>query len=115
MGFDTHMILEAVPAPHSKRPDSHLGINRTPRHYAEALVSYQRPEGLKAFGWDVREPKAEEDYVVTAVRLPGENGTQRHTASPRSQARGPGAAVSQSMNAAGTPDRKTVFHGKSSL
>jgi hypothetical protein len=78
-------------------------------------VSYQRPEGLKAFGWDVREPKAEEDYVVTAVRLPGENGTQRHTASPRSQARGPGAAVSQSMNAAGTPDRKTVFHGKSSL
>ena len=41
MGFDTHMILEAVPAPHSKRPDSHLGINRTPRHYAEALEHSQ--------------------------------------------------------------------------
>jgi hypothetical protein len=38
MGFDTHMILEAVPAPHSKRSDSHLGINRAPRHYAEALA-----------------------------------------------------------------------------
>lgn len=43
------------------------------------------------------------------------NGTQRHAANPRSQARGPGAAVSQSMNATGTPARKTVFHGKSSF
>ena len=42
-------------------------------------------------------------------------GTQRQATRPRSQVRGPGAAVSQSMNATGTPDRKTVFCGKSSL
>jgi len=38
MGFDTHMILEAVPAPHSNRSDAHPDINRTPRHYAGALL-----------------------------------------------------------------------------
>jgi len=37
MGFDTHMILEAVPAPHSKPPDGHQGIKRTSRHDAGAL------------------------------------------------------------------------------
>jgi len=45
MGFDTHMILEAVPAPHSKRSDSHLGINRAPRHYAEALMAGAQAHG----------------------------------------------------------------------
>ncbi len=44
-----------------------------------------------------------------------QNGTQRHATAPRSQARGPGAAVSQSIKATGTPDRNTVFCGKSSL
>jgi hypothetical protein len=29
MGFDTHMILEGVPAPRSKPPNAHQGINRT--------------------------------------------------------------------------------------
>jgi hypothetical protein len=40
MGFDTHMILEAVPAPHSKRLDGHQGINRTP------LCRALEPEGI---------------------------------------------------------------------
>jgi hypothetical protein len=38
IGFDTHMILEAVPARHSKHQNGHQGINRTSRHYAEALI-----------------------------------------------------------------------------
>jgi hypothetical protein len=46
MGFDTHMILEAVPAPHSNRSDGHQGINWAPRHYAEALE--QEARDLKA-------------------------------------------------------------------
>jgi hypothetical protein len=36
-GFDTHMILEAVPAQLSERPNGHQAINQTSRHYAEAL------------------------------------------------------------------------------
>src|SRR5262245_57641499 len=36
-GFDTHMILEAVPAQPSKHPNGHQVINRTSRHYAGAL------------------------------------------------------------------------------
>jgi hypothetical protein len=36
-GFDTHMILEAVPAQPSERPNGHQVINQTSRHYAEAL------------------------------------------------------------------------------
>jgi hypothetical protein len=36
-GFDTHMILEAVPAQPSERPNGHQAINQTSRHYAEAL------------------------------------------------------------------------------
>jgi hypothetical protein len=46
MGLDIHMILEAVPAPHSKQSDGHQGINQTSRHYAEALVSALPLEGL---------------------------------------------------------------------
>ena len=38
IGFDTHMILEAVPARHSKRRNGHHAINQTSRHYAEALA-----------------------------------------------------------------------------
>src|ERR1022692_2505377 len=37
MGFDTHMILETVPVLPSTRQNAHQAINRTPRHYAEAL------------------------------------------------------------------------------
>jgi hypothetical protein len=37
IGFDTHMILEAVPAQTPKRLIGHQAINRTSRHYAEAL------------------------------------------------------------------------------
>ena len=37
MGFDTHVILEAVPARPSERPNGHQAVNRTSRHYAEAL------------------------------------------------------------------------------
>jgi hypothetical protein len=36
-GFDTHMILEAVPAQPSERPNGHQVINQTSHHYAEAL------------------------------------------------------------------------------
>jgi hypothetical protein len=36
-GFDTHMILETVPAPRSTRWNGHHAINRTSRHYAGAL------------------------------------------------------------------------------
>ena len=36
-GFDTHMILEAVPAQPSERSNGHQAINPTSRHYAEAL------------------------------------------------------------------------------
>jgi len=36
-GFDTHMILEAVPARPSEHPNGHQAINQTSRHYAEAL------------------------------------------------------------------------------
>src|SRR5215468_5605782 len=36
-GFDTHMILEAVPAQPSERSNGHQAINQTSRHYAEAL------------------------------------------------------------------------------
>jgi hypothetical protein len=39
MGFDTHMILEAVPASHSPRRTAHRAINRSLRHYAEAVLS----------------------------------------------------------------------------
>jgi hypothetical protein len=38
-GFDTHMILEAVPARPSERPNGHQAINRTSRHYAGALTT----------------------------------------------------------------------------
>ena len=37
MGFDTHMILEAVPVLLPKRQNVHQVINRTSRHYAGAL------------------------------------------------------------------------------
>ena len=37
IGFDTHMILEAVPAYPSKHRNGQQAINRTPRHYAGAL------------------------------------------------------------------------------
>ena len=37
-GFDTHMILEAVPAQPSERPNGHQAINQASRHYAEALT-----------------------------------------------------------------------------
>jgi queuine/archaeosine tRNA-ribosyltransferase len=39
MGFDTHMILETVPVLPSTRQNAHQAINRTPRHYAEALAA----------------------------------------------------------------------------
>jgi len=39
MGFETHMILEAVPARHSEHHNGHQAINRTSRHYAGALLS----------------------------------------------------------------------------
>jgi len=35
-------------------------------------VSHQRPERCEALGRDVREPEAEEDHLVAAVRGPGE-------------------------------------------
>jgi len=38
IGFDTHMILEAVPARPPEHRNGHQAINRTSRHYAEALV-----------------------------------------------------------------------------
>ncbi len=38
MGFDTHMILGTVPAPPPIRQNAHQAINRTSRHYAEALA-----------------------------------------------------------------------------
>lgn len=38
IGFDTHMILEAVPAHTSKHRNGQQAINRTSRHYAEALT-----------------------------------------------------------------------------
>jgi hypothetical protein len=44
MGLDTHMILEVVPALRLNRPNGHRGINRTPRHYAEALGTSLPPE-----------------------------------------------------------------------
>jgi hypothetical protein len=47
-GFDTHMILEAVPAQPSERPNGHQVINQTSRHYAEALSSTQS----EPFGYD---------------------------------------------------------------
>jgi len=37
MGFDTHTILEAVPAHPSKHRNGLQAINRTSRHYAGAL------------------------------------------------------------------------------
>ena len=37
IGFDTHMILEAVPAYPSKHRNGQQAINRTSRHYAGAL------------------------------------------------------------------------------
>ena len=37
IGFDTHMILEAVPAHPSEPPNGHQVINRTSRHHAEVL------------------------------------------------------------------------------
>ena len=39
MGLDTHMILETVPVPCSPRRTAHHCINRSSRHYAEALPS----------------------------------------------------------------------------
>ncbi len=39
MGLDTHMILETVPVPRSPRRTAHRVINRSSRHYAEALAS----------------------------------------------------------------------------
>jgi hypothetical protein len=36
-GFDTHMILEAVPARYSKHKNGHHDSNRTSGHYAETL------------------------------------------------------------------------------
>jgi hypothetical protein len=41
-GFDTHMILEAVPAQPSERPNGHQAINQASRHYAEALPVCRR-------------------------------------------------------------------------
>jgi hypothetical protein len=38
MGFDTHMIVEAVPVPPQARRNGHQAINRTSRHYAGTLV-----------------------------------------------------------------------------
>ena len=38
MGLDTHMILETVPVPRSPRRTAHHCINRSSRHYAEALL-----------------------------------------------------------------------------
>ena len=38
MGFDTHMILEAVPAPHSNDRTVTRASNQTSRHYAGALA-----------------------------------------------------------------------------
>jgi hypothetical protein len=43
MGFDTHMILETVPVLPSTRQNAHQVINRTSRHYAEAMHR-QRPD-----------------------------------------------------------------------
>jgi hypothetical protein len=40
-GFDTHMILEAVPAQPSEHSNGHQAINQTSRHYAEALGDAQ--------------------------------------------------------------------------
>jgi hypothetical protein len=37
MGFDTHMILETVPALPSTRQNAHQVINPTSRHYAGTL------------------------------------------------------------------------------
>jgi hypothetical protein len=37
MGFDNHMILGAVPVLLLTRRNGHQAINRTSRHYAEAL------------------------------------------------------------------------------
>jgi hypothetical protein len=37
MGFDTHMILGTVPAPHPGQRTGHTVINQPSRHYAEAL------------------------------------------------------------------------------
>jgi hypothetical protein len=38
MGFDTHMILEAVPAPPTEDRNGHQAISRTSRDYAGTLA-----------------------------------------------------------------------------
>src|SRR6266496_2210949 len=53
MALDTHMILEAAPAPRSICPNGHQAINRTSRHYADALreerlqVKRHRPQRVR--------------------------------------------------------------------
>jgi hypothetical protein len=40
MGFDTHMILETVPALPPEHRKGHNAIKRTPRHYAGTLARF---------------------------------------------------------------------------
>ncbi len=46
MALDTHMILEAVPVSCLPRRTAHRAINRSSRHYAEAVPAAQ-PAGLQ--------------------------------------------------------------------
>jgi len=74
----------------------------------DAVGVEQQSEAACLVGDADREP----DRAALSSR---KNGTHRHAVHPRSQARGPGAAVSQSMSATGRPSRKTVLDGNTSL
>lgn len=80
MGFDTHMILETVPAPHSKRSNTHQVINRTPRHYAGTLPLLWPGELAEAFILPRRQPPAPPLYAYPAYYSPDyypRRGTRR--------------------------------------
>jgi hypothetical protein len=45
--------------------------NERPSPRGQAVAD-ERPQGVKALGWHVREPRREEDQVVALPRAPGE-------------------------------------------
>jgi hypothetical protein len=55
-GFDTHMILEAVPARHSGHKNGHQAINRTSRHYAGALPKALPAQDMN--NWPISAPNS---------------------------------------------------------